>query len=81
MKTRIEFSCVEDDLTSSLYEVHKVLTALDLQSCELKVFHDKNRTADLGHSWITVTIKSNPPELAEIYRLKRELFKLKPIPA
>lgn len=79
IKTRIEFSCVEDDLISSLYEVSKILVALELQSVSLKVFHDKNRNPDLGHSYITVTIKSNPPELAEIHWLKRELFKLRSI--
>jgi hypothetical protein len=77
MKTRIELSCVEDDLHASLHEVKKLLVALESESTSLKVFHDRNRDPEKGHSYISVTKDSAPNELAEIYRLKRENAELR----
>jgi hypothetical protein len=73
MKTRIELSCTEDHITESLFEVRKIIDATDLLSVELKVFHDRNRSVVEGHTWITVTNKSNPTELQQIYELKKKI--------
>lgn len=73
MKTRIEISCTEDELLPVLFEVKNLIASTDMTSIELKVFHDKNRHIDLGHSWITVTDSSNPTELNQIYELKKKI--------
>jgi hypothetical protein len=75
MKTRIELSCTEESLTESLFEVRILVDALNILAIELKVFHDKNRISD-SHSWLTVTNKSNPSELYQIYELKKKIREL-----
>lgn len=71
MKTRIELSCIEDELQSSLFEVKTLLDALDIEFISLKVYRDRNRDPEKGHSFITVTKHSHTPELWEIYRLSQ----------
>ncbi len=70
MKTRIELSCTESDVASSLYEVKNLVTVMNLASIELKVRHSGS---DGSHSWITVTDQSSRHELYQIYELKRKI--------
>lgn len=76
MKTRIEVSCTEEHLIDSLIEVRSIIDVTDISSIELKVFHDKNRDQHKGLSWVTVTDKSNPNELYQIYELKKKIAEL-----
>lgn len=73
MKVRVEFSCVECDLMTAINEVHAMIQVLDVVFVELKVFHDGNRNPDSGHSWLTINRKSYPPDLFEMYTLKKRL--------
>ena len=70
MKTKIELSCIEADVASSLYEVKNLVTCLKLACIELKVKHSGT---DGSHSWITVTDQSSPHELYQIFELKRKV--------
>lgn len=76
MKTRIEVSCVEDDLSTSLFEVSKLLKALDIEFISLKVFKDRNRNSVMGHTYLTVTKSSNQTDIFELYQLKQRVAEL-----
>jgi len=76
MKTRIEVSCVEENLSASLCEVRKLVDAMKMLSIELEVFHDINRSQTGGKSYITVTNQSSVNELLEIYSLKKKIREL-----
>lgn len=76
MKTIIEISCTEEHVMESLFEVSSIISVTDLVSMELKVFKDKNRNPGLGHSYVTVTKKSDPRELYQIYELKNKIAEL-----
>jgi len=76
MKLRIELSCVEDDLTTALYEAKRIIEATDIVHCEIKVFLDRNREPKAGHRYVSMSKDSNVNDLLQIWELKKKLEEL-----
>jgi hypothetical protein len=76
-KLRIEgYSCTEEGIFDALCEAKILITALQIEWIEIKVFKDSNRQEKEGHSWIKVSKDSSVHDLMNIYRLQEQVKKL-----
>lgn len=78
MKLRIDMSCTEQEMELALREAKIILDAIGRVSCEIKIFHSMNRIAEEGHSWVTITRGCDIADKIEIYKLHKEIDRLKP---
>ena len=78
MKLRIEASCREEDLLGAIFEAKTIMKSIDLVQLEIKVRHPLPSKGEQEHSWISLTNESYPPEVLEIYNLKKQVKTLTP---
>ncbi len=78
MKLRIEASCREEDLLGALIEAKNIMKSVELVQLDIKVKHPIPSKGEQLHSWISLTNESYPPEVLEIYKLKKQVQDLIP---